>query len=403
MYRTNAQSRPVEERFVRRGIPYRLVGGTRFYERREVKDLLAYLRLVQNPFDSVALMRVINMPGRGIGDRTLAELNRLGPRDGRSALRRAPDGRRLRTRLARVPSAHPEEPIGLRSEVPSAIEGRSPRATTFQKRTVGALLRFLGLLNELIALAKTARSPSSLDAVIDRIDYKPHIMSDPDGEERWENVQELRNRRCPVRRAEAGARPCLVPRGRRPDHRRRRVRREGRLRHADHPARRQRPRVPRRLHHRHGGGHPAAHALARERQPGAARGRAPPLLRRHDPRQAPPLPGAGLPARVQRPQPASRFLTDIPELIAQSQRATQRDMMPARYRYGTHAGTVGARLGAPLATKAARRSPSRPSPPATTSATRSSARASSSPASRQAGTTRSSSPSRARRGSRSCC
>src|SRR2546427_2784534 len=76
MYRTNAQSRPVEEALVRRNIPYRLVGGTRFYERREVKDLLAYLRLLQNPYDSVALMRVINVPHRGIGDRTLAELNR---------------------------------------------------------------------------------------------------------------------------------------------------------------------------------------------------------------------------------------------------------------------------------------------------------------------------------------
>src|SRR5437870_1269871 len=76
MYRTNAQSRPVEEALVRRNIPYRLVGGTRFYERREVKDLLAYLRLLHNPYDSVALMRVINVPHRGIGDRTLAELNR---------------------------------------------------------------------------------------------------------------------------------------------------------------------------------------------------------------------------------------------------------------------------------------------------------------------------------------
>ena len=59
MYRTNAQSRPLEEAFVRRNIAYRLVGGTRFYERREVKDLLAYLRLIQNPFDSVAMMRKI--------------------------------------------------------------------------------------------------------------------------------------------------------------------------------------------------------------------------------------------------------------------------------------------------------------------------------------------------------
>ena len=76
MYRTNAQSRPFEETFVRRNIPYRLVGGTRFYERREIKDLLAYLRLVHNPFDSVCLLRVINVPPRGIGQRTIQELNR---------------------------------------------------------------------------------------------------------------------------------------------------------------------------------------------------------------------------------------------------------------------------------------------------------------------------------------
>ena len=76
MYRTNAQSRPFEETFVRRNIPYRLVGGTRFYERREIKDLLAYLRLVHNPFDSVCLLRVISVPPRGIGQRTVQELTR---------------------------------------------------------------------------------------------------------------------------------------------------------------------------------------------------------------------------------------------------------------------------------------------------------------------------------------
>ncbi len=171
MYRTNAQSRPLEEALVRRGIPYRLVGGTRFYERREVKDLLAYLRLLQNPFDSVALTRVINVPHRGIGDRTLSELNRLA---------------RERT-----------IPIYAVLQLAAESERDSPEGPTsdhpFQKRTVGALLRFLGLLNELIALAKTASLSDLVDAVIDRTDYKPHLFSDPDGEERWENVQELRN------------------------------------------------------------------------------------------------------------------------------------------------------------------------------------------------------------------
>ena len=170
MYRTNAQSRPLEEALVRRGIPYRLVGGTRFYERREVKDLLAYLRLLQNPFDSVALMRVINTPARGIGDRTLAELNRW------SRQRSIPPYAALQL-VADAERDSPEGPTG---------------AHPFQKRTAGALLRFLSILNELIALSKTASLSDLVDAVIDRIDYKPFMLADPDGEERWENVQELR-------------------------------------------------------------------------------------------------------------------------------------------------------------------------------------------------------------------
>ena len=74
MYRTNAQSRALEEAFVRRRLPYQLVGGTRFYERREVKDVLAYLRLLHNPADATSLERVINVPNRGLGEKTLDDL-----------------------------------------------------------------------------------------------------------------------------------------------------------------------------------------------------------------------------------------------------------------------------------------------------------------------------------------
>ncbi|MBI4757587.1 MAG: AAA family ATPase, partial [Chloroflexi bacterium] len=74
MYRTNAQSRALEDALVRAGLPYRLVGATRFYERREVKDVMAYLRLVHDPYDDVSLGRIINVPGRGVGQRTMAEL-----------------------------------------------------------------------------------------------------------------------------------------------------------------------------------------------------------------------------------------------------------------------------------------------------------------------------------------
>src|SRR5205823_5992918 len=76
LYRTNAQSRALEDAFVRASMPYRLVGGIRFYERREVKDVLAYLRLIHNPFDAVSLQRVINLPPRGIGQKTIQELLR---------------------------------------------------------------------------------------------------------------------------------------------------------------------------------------------------------------------------------------------------------------------------------------------------------------------------------------
>src|SRR5579864_307716 len=76
LYRTNAQSRAIEDAFVRAGMPYRLVGGVRFYERKEVKDVLAYLRLIQNPFDAVSLQRIINLPPRGIGTKTVQDLLR---------------------------------------------------------------------------------------------------------------------------------------------------------------------------------------------------------------------------------------------------------------------------------------------------------------------------------------
>jgi len=86
LYRTNAQSRALEETFRRRGIPYRLVGAVSFYERREVKDLLAYLRLVANPADDEAFLRVVNVPRRGIGEASLAQLIRTAAQWGKPLL-----------------------------------------------------------------------------------------------------------------------------------------------------------------------------------------------------------------------------------------------------------------------------------------------------------------------------
>ena len=73
-YRTNAQSRVLEDVLVRQGVAYQVIGGPRFYERAEIKDLVAYLQVIDNPYDAVSLLRIANRPRRGIGDSTLAKL-----------------------------------------------------------------------------------------------------------------------------------------------------------------------------------------------------------------------------------------------------------------------------------------------------------------------------------------
>ena len=108
-YRTNAQSRVFEEVFIRVGLPYRVVGGVRFYERREVRDLLAYLRLIANPADEVSLRRVLNVPKRGIGDRAEEYVAAFAQRRGvrsprrwpvRPTCRAWPRGRPMRSRAS---------------------------------------------------------------------------------------------------------------------------------------------------------------------------------------------------------------------------------------------------------------------------------------------------------------
>ena len=98
LYRVNAQSRVFEKVFVSRGIPYRIIGGVRFYDRAEVKDILAYLRVLHNPNDSVSVKRIINVPTRGIGDTTVQRLEQAARERGMSLLRDgAPRGGACRT------------------------------------------------------------------------------------------------------------------------------------------------------------------------------------------------------------------------------------------------------------------------------------------------------------------
>ncbi len=163
MYRTNAQSRALEEAFVRYGTPYRLVAGTRFYERREVKDIIAYLRLIQNTYDSVSLLRIINIPQRGIGQRTLSQLADWAKSRGLSQYE------------------------ALRFIASSPEEDEKP----FSLRTARVLSGFFGMMEELITQGRGLNLVELFDLVVKKSGYKEYILNTPDGEERWENVLEL--------------------------------------------------------------------------------------------------------------------------------------------------------------------------------------------------------------------
>jgi DNA helicase-2/ATP-dependent DNA helicase PcrA len=167
MYRTNAQSRVLEEAFIRYGMPYRLVAGTRFYERREVKDVIAYFRLIQNPQDSVSLLRIINVPGRGIGQQTLGKLTIWAGSLGIStfdALNRIMESRKMESSI--------QQP--------------------FDTRAADVLGRFVKILNDCIAKSREKDLVELFDFLMDCSGYRQYTLNDPDGQDRWENVMELR-------------------------------------------------------------------------------------------------------------------------------------------------------------------------------------------------------------------
>ncbi|MSQ26179.1 MAG: AAA family ATPase [Dehalococcoidia bacterium] len=167
LYRTNAQSRAVEEAFVRYGLPYHLVGATRFYERREVKDVLAYLRVTYNPYDDVNLLRIVNVPSRGIGQKSLDELARWANR------------RSLPLYAA----------IQLLGEPPEQ-RGEGP---DLGQRAEKALAGFLELIRGLEAEAKGSNAADLIKRVLAETGYRDYLLaSDDDGEDRLENVMELR-------------------------------------------------------------------------------------------------------------------------------------------------------------------------------------------------------------------
>ncbi|TYC09566.1 DNA helicase PcrA [Actinomadura syzygii] len=159
-YRTNAQSRVFEEVFIRVGLPYKVVGGVRFYERKEIRDALAYLRCLANPEDAVSLRRILNVPKRGIGDRAEACVEAYASRERMSFWQ-----------ALRVPD-----------EVPGLAT-----------RSLNAVRDFVALLDELRAAAETLTPADLVAEVLKASGYLAELQAskDPQDETRLENLQEL--------------------------------------------------------------------------------------------------------------------------------------------------------------------------------------------------------------------
>jgi DNA helicase-2/ATP-dependent DNA helicase PcrA len=169
MYRVNAQSRALEEACLRYGVPYQLVGSLRFYQRQEIKDLTAYLRLVANPDDDVSFARVANVPLRAIGQRTLDHL----------------------TRLARDKGVSMFSAI---QEISQSDGNLDQAAATLPARSRRALTIFQELIKTLASESESLDLVELIDLVLERSGYRRYVQDEAErGEERWENIQELRN------------------------------------------------------------------------------------------------------------------------------------------------------------------------------------------------------------------
>ena len=167
LYRTNAQSRAIEEMLMGRGIPYRLIGATRFYDRREIRDLVAYLRLARNPYDRLAFERVVNVPRRGVGAKTLDALTDWA-------------------------AAHAQSLLDAAAAAGGVADlGISPPRVS--KGAAKGLARFAQTVRRARATAAEAPLTDALRLILLETDFREWLdrQSEEDAEERWENVQEL--------------------------------------------------------------------------------------------------------------------------------------------------------------------------------------------------------------------
>ncbi len=184
MYRTNAQSRALEDAFVARGIPYRLVGGTRFYQRKEIKDALAYLRLVHNPADNISLARIINVPPRGIGEKTISALATWSADLGVSMV----GGMALVAGDLKSPALPAAETLQATS--PQATPPQHPFGPAAQR----ALTAFYRMLAQWMAARDTLTVAALLDRIAEESGYATWLRDGTEeGEDRWANLQELRS------------------------------------------------------------------------------------------------------------------------------------------------------------------------------------------------------------------
>jgi len=166
MYRTNAQSRLLEEAFLQAGIPYKLVGAQRFYGRREIKDVIAYLRVVHNTKDEISLTRIINAPTRGIGSKTFLSLRTQAQKENLS-----PGMMLIELR---------------RGAFPEYLEAAGGRAKM-------ALFNFGSLLASWIGQKEGLPPLALMDRILEETDYHSYIDDGSDeGHDRWDNVLELR-------------------------------------------------------------------------------------------------------------------------------------------------------------------------------------------------------------------
>lgn len=171
-YRTRAQSRILGEEFFRRGIPYKVIGARGFYELREVKDLLAYLRLLHNPRDTVSFNRILNVPTRGIGKRTQEDLVKVAGRLG----------------------VTPVVALKLLKEQAADVPKEQDEFRYFDTRARRSLIAFYDLMVELNALKDELTLTQLFDALVEKIGYAEYVKDGTrEGEDRWNNVQELRN------------------------------------------------------------------------------------------------------------------------------------------------------------------------------------------------------------------